>query len=152
MVGVSDSVPDHESGLRRLMANAKGVPYTAFPTLVEAQRDPDGAVVLQGDDGGQIYAVFPAAGVRCSEAQLQLLLADLDSIAWPHNDSDMARVFYEQRAVGQGIAGGMGGGGVTADGWVHAEFCDLGIDDQIRDVARGELARISVKGRGRNDA
>jgi hypothetical protein len=143
MNGVSDgSLPDHESGLRRLMADATGVPYQAFKTLADARLDPDGVVVLEGDDGGQIYGVFPTSIVSCAEDCLRRLLGDLDAIAWPHNPSDMARVVYERRAVGQGIAGGMGGGQLSADGWVHLEFCELGLDDEIRAVVRGEKDRI----------
>ncbi len=126
------------------MADASGAPYKAFKTLAETRRDPDGAAVFEGDHGGQIYAVFPASIVNCSEDILDRLLRDLDAIAWPHNSPDMARVFYERRAVGRGVGGGMGGGQVTADGWVHRKFCERGLDAQIRAVVRGEREAIAV--------
>ncbi len=50
----------HDSPLRSLMAEATGSTYRSFATLADAKADPDGAVILEGDDGGQIYIVAPA--------------------------------------------------------------------------------------------
>ena len=102
---VSERLPEHESGLRRLIADASADAYIAFKSLAEAQAHPDGVVVLEGDDGGQIFAVFPAAQVRCSIAVLEQLLRDLDDIAWPGNDTDASRVVYECRRLGAAVAG-----------------------------------------------
>ena len=35
------------------MAEAVGADYRSFASLVEAQRDPNGVVILEGDDGGR---------------------------------------------------------------------------------------------------
>jgi hypothetical protein len=85
--------------------------------------------------------------VSCSEASLERLLLDLDAISWPGNDEDMAHLVYERRAVGEGISGGMGGGVITRDGWVHPALGALGIEAEIRSVLRGELQRLSPETR-----
>jgi hypothetical protein len=89
-----------------------------------------------------VYAVFPAGAVRCDVQALDHLLRDLDAIAWPRNDRDSARVFYERHPVGARIAGGMGGSVVDVHGWVHQEFRDLQLDGQIREVIAGQRDRI----------
>jgi hypothetical protein len=87
--------------------------------LSEAQRDPDGVVVLEGDDGGQIYVVVRASDVACSEEALWRLLRDIDEKEWPDNAWDSFRVCFERHPIGEVIAGGMGGGLVTLEPWVH---------------------------------
>lgn len=138
---------EHESDLRSLMAQAARQPYRSFTSLAEAQRDASGAVILEGDCGGQIYVAIPAHGVKCSESQLEQLLRDLDAIAWPGNDDDMARVVFESAGPGQRVPGGMGGGVVGPEGWVHPEFVELGIADEIRAVLSGAGKRLSEAAR-----
>jgi hypothetical protein len=133
---------DHESGVRRMWAEAHGGSYVAVRSLAEAQALPDGAVVLEGDWGGQIYVTAPARLVRCDEQALVRLVRDLDAIAWPRNEEDGARVFYERVPVGGGVAGGMGGSVVIDGVWVHEEFESLGLADAIREVIAGERERI----------
>src|SRR5215472_14089137 len=111
------TLASHESGLRRLIADAAGHPYRSFQTLAEAQADPDGIVVFEGDDAGQIYLVCTAADVHCSEKDLRSLLEDIDSLEW--NDATMAHVYFESLPVGSAVAGGMGGGRVVSGLWVH---------------------------------
>jgi hypothetical protein len=139
-------LPEHESPLRRMMADAAGRPYIAFRNLSEAHADPDGVVILEGDDGGQIYVVFPASAVRAPEPALNQLLIDLDSIAWP-GQPDMARITFEHRPVGAGISGGMGGGVVEPKGWIHQEFVRLGLEEEIRGVIDGSRDRIEPRSR-----
>jgi hypothetical protein len=141
---VPAELPDHESGVRRLVADAVGDDYVAFNSLADARRHPDGIVVLEGDDGGQIYAVVMASEVVCEQATLDVLLQDLDAIAWPGNDPNSARVFYERRRLGDGVAGGMGGGVVVRGGWVHPMLCDLGLDEGIRRVIAARQDRVRV--------
>jgi hypothetical protein len=137
-----DHLEPHESGVRKLVAETRGESYRALSSLDEAKQHEDAYVVFEGDDGGQIYAVFPAAVVDCDEPTLQRLLGDLDSIAWPRNDPNSARVFYERHPAGHGITGGMGGGIANADGWIHREFEQLQLADQIRDVISGTRDHI----------
>lgn len=74
------------------MAEAAGAPYRSLDSLAEAQSESNGVVILEGDCGGQINVVAPAPEVNCSEDELEELLRDLDVIAWPGNDADMARL------------------------------------------------------------
>src|SRR5450432_1888588 len=124
-------LPDHESGVRRMVSDAKGIPYQAVHSLVEAKSFNDGIVVLEGDDGGQIYVVCPASLVLCSAETMHALLHDLDAIAWPRNDSNSARVFYERLPVGAPVFGGMGGGIVLEDAWIHQMFCEMNFESAI---------------------
>jgi hypothetical protein len=132
-----------------MKAEASGEPYTSFESLDAARADPDGAVILEGDWGGQIYLAVPAPALSCTEQQLQRLLEDLDAIAWSVNDGDGARVVYERRSEGEGVAGGMGGGRVAHAGWVHPRLVEMGLEAEIRDVLQGVRERLSDDARAR---
>ncbi len=135
-------IPEHESALRRMVADGRGMPYQAFPFLSDAQRTADGAVVLEGDWGGTIYATCPACLLRCDEGTLGQLLRDLDALIWPGQPED-AGVFYLRLPAGSQVPGGMGGGIVIDGIWVHDTFEALGIAQQIRDVITGRASRIT---------
>ena len=130
--------PEHESALRRMMADAQGQPYAALRSLSDAKGATDGVVILEGDDGGQNYAVVRAANVKCTEETLQLLLRDLDAQEW--NDPSMAHIVYERRSIGEGVGGGMGGGAVREGLWVHDRLRHL--KDRIESVLSCERPRI----------
>jgi hypothetical protein len=138
-----DLLPEHESGVRRLISDAHDIPYHPLHSLEEAKSCSDGVVVFEGDDGGQIYVVCPAARIECSSEILEVLLRDLDHISWPRNDLNSARVFYERLPVGAPIFGGMGGAMVEDGVWIHQSFVDLGLDDPIREVIGGRRSRIT---------
>ena len=136
-----DYLPAHESGVRRMIADSDGSSYRAFLSLAEAKAAPDGVVVFEADDGGQIYLVVPARHVHCSEDLLWQLLVDIDARVW--NDLSMARVFFEAQPVGSEIAGGMGGG-LVADGlWVHPRLVSL--HDSISAVLSGKANSLRVE-------
>jgi hypothetical protein len=116
----------------------------AFSSLEEAQADSAGVVILQGDDGGQIYVVCPAARVVWGTEELDQLLRDIDELEWPGNDPDMARIIYERAAIGSGVAGGMGGGVVSDGPWIHSRLRDSGLVSEIESVLAGRKPRISV--------
>ena len=116
-------LPNHESAVRRMVADAKGAPYYAIRSLAEAKATADGVVVFEGDYGGQIYLVARATFVECSEDVLQELLAEIDSREW--SDPDGARIYFEVHPIGRGIAGGMGGGLVTDTVWIHPRLGSL---------------------------
>ncbi len=139
-IPVPDHVPDHESAVRRLMADASGGSYVAYAAYDEARQDPDAALIMEGDYGGQIYLACPLSTVAASEAALHALLRDLDKIAW--DDTEGAAIRYERAPAGTGIAGGMGGGAVTDAIWVHEDFVALRLDDAIRHVIRGHRDRL----------
>jgi len=134
----SNSLPEHESALRRMMSDASSEPFAPLRSLQEAQGVPDGVVILEGDDGGQIYAVVRAADVRCSELTLQLLLQDLDAQEW--NDPSMAHVYYERRPAGSVVAGGRGGGQVMGGLWVHPRLRHL--EANIAAILRAERQHL----------
>ena len=125
-----------------MFSDAHGGDYVALRSLDEARQVPDGVVVLEGDWGGEIYATCLATLVRCDASVLDQLLRDIDAIAWPHNRGEGARVFFERHQVGAGIAGGMGGGIVAAEPWVHRHLEQLGLGSLIRAVLTGDLERL----------
>jgi hypothetical protein len=138
----SNEIPEHESPVRRMMADAHGTPFHPLRTLDEARQHDDGVAVLQGDWGGQIYAVIPVRMIRCSEHTLQNLLLHLDTEAWSCNENEGASIYYERKPAGTGVAGGMRGGASTGQLWVHPEFDEIA--EQIRRVIVGEQQKISV--------
>jgi hypothetical protein len=96
----SEQLSEHESGVRSMVSEATGLRYLPLRSLEEAKSFSDGTVILEGDDGGQIYLVCPASMVSCSLSSLQNLLTDLDDIAWPGNDPNSASIFFERCATG----------------------------------------------------
>jgi hypothetical protein len=118
-----------------VVADAHNRPYFPLRSLQEAQAHPDGAMIFEGDWGGQIYATCPAALIRCSEATLDLLLRDFDAIGWC--DLEGARVCFERRAIGRGVAGGLGGGRIVDGVWVHPRMAEMGLTAAIRDMLTG---------------
>jgi hypothetical protein len=127
-----------------MMAEAQGTPYRFYATMEEARSDPEAVAVLEGDEGGTIFAVIPVGMVRCSTEVLERLLSDLDSIIWPHNELDMRRLVFEHAPAGTGIPGGMGGGASTGDIWVHPTF-DAALVDEVREIVAGERERIQPR-------
>jgi hypothetical protein len=122
-----------------MVSDAGHLPYRAFLSLAEAKGADDGVAVFEGDWGGQIYLVVRAFYIRCSESVLRQLLEDLDALRWCEPEG--ARVYYEQHPVGAGISGGMGGGAVNPEVWVHEELREH--DPVIRRVLRGEQAGLN---------
>ena len=118
-----------------MLADAHGTPYAALPSLKEARRVPDAAVVMEGDDGGSIYLTCPVRLVRCDEAALRQLLRDLDAHDW--DDPEGAGLFYEVAPVGSGVAGGTGGGVVTDGVWLHPELEAKGLRGRVEAVIAG---------------
>lgn len=137
-----EHLPPHESGLRKMKAEAEGTAYTSFKSLADAQGHPEGVVVLEGDDGGQIFVVCPASKVKCSEQTLKTLLLDLDAKTW--DTPDMAHVYYERRRIGEGVAGGMGGAMPGGEIWIHEEFRKLGLADAIRGIIEGRSPKLKT--------
>jgi hypothetical protein len=131
--------PEHESGVRSLIAQAHGEEHVAYRSLSEAKFDADGVVVFEGDYGGQIYLVARARFICCPESQLQKLLSELDALGWA--DPDGARVYFESLPVGAGVAGGMGGGTVAPEVWLHPKL--TAHEAAVRGVLLGERASIN---------
>jgi FMN phosphatase YigB (HAD superfamily) len=133
MGGVPDD-GDHDFA-RRMFNAAHEKTHTVLQTLQEARAHPEAAVILQGDDGGQIYVTCPVSRVRCAEPELQELLTRIDRAMW--DDRAMASLHFEVAPVQSAIAGGMGGGVVTDGVWVHRRIDEIGLADVVRDVVYG---------------
>lgn len=135
---------------RRFLHQARGTPYRAVASLDEARAEADFAVVLSGDDGGQVYLTAPVTVVRCEEPALRQLLADIDSVEWAAPEA--TSLAFEDLPVGSGVLGGMGGGLVADDVWVHPQL-DRGVADAARQVVRGEAPRLpeSIRRRAKAD-
>jgi hypothetical protein len=132
--------PKEERPLASFQAEVSGNPYRPLSSLAKAKQHNDGVLILQGDDGGQIYVVARATQVKCSVEMLEQLLIDLDAIAWAGNDANSRRIYYERRPIGSTVAGGMGGGFVSQTPWVHEKFVKLA--PAVLAVLRGERTRI----------
>jgi hypothetical protein len=141
-------IPPYESAVRRLAADAAGTDYRALCSLAEARAVDDGVVVLEGDLGGRIYAVFPTAIVGCSEEQLVELARDLEAAgrsatgAAAAGETSDPDVYFERHRVGAAIAGGAGGGVVLPGGWVHDELVQAGIEPLVFAVVTGQRASL----------
>ena len=135
-----EALPGWERPLAAFQSETSGAAYQPLSTLAEAKKHTDGIVILQGDDGGQIYVVARAIDVKCSTEALERLLVDLDEIAWPGNDPNSRCIYYERRALGSAIVGGMGGGSFSETPWIHKSFAKLA--PTILAVLRGEHAKI----------
>lgn len=125
--------------MRSMMAESQGQTYRSYVSLAEAVAN-RGVVVLQGDYGGQIYLTCPAAKVQCSEPGLKQLLAYLDAKAW--QDSPGAAIYFEDFPANSLVPGGMGGGLVTDDVWLHPELKKLAIEDHVRSFVVGAIQRL----------
>ncbi len=139
----SNEIPEHESPVRRMMADAASTPFHPLHSLDEARRHNDGVAILQGDWGGQIYAVIPARMIRCTAEAIQQLLFDLDAEAWSCNENEGATIYYERKPAGTGVPGGMGGGASTGGLWIHPEFDEIA--EQIQLVIIGEQEKIRAE-------
>jgi hypothetical protein len=116
--------------------------FEPLDSLAAARESEDGVVILEGDYGGQIYLVAPAAAGECSEGALLRLLRDLDEIAWPGSEPDASCVRFERLAAGATVPGGMGGGKVEAGIWVHPELGEHA--PRIRAVLAGGRDDLSL--------
>ncbi len=132
----------HESGVRSIIASAKGQTYQALHSLEEAQNISDGVVIFEGDYGGTIYLTCPADKVKCSVETLKQLLADIDDCIW--NNPHGAKVLYERHQIGSGIAGGMGGGIVTDGVWIHKELTEKDLHEKIEAVLKGQNSKLQM--------
>lgn len=125
-------LPEHESAVRRLVADAHGDEYVALESLAEARQVEDAAVVMEGDYGGSIYLTCPVGLVVCDEESLRELLIDLDKLDWDNPGG--TGLYFEVAPPGTGIAGGSGGGIVTDSLWLHPDLERQRIRDQVESV------------------
>lgn len=131
------------SAARFVASKVSGKTYQALKSLEEAKNYSDGVVVLEGDWGGFIYLVCPAALVKCSIATLTTLLEDLDKLTWGHPDRGR-HIYYEQQPLGTFIAGGSGGGRVTEGVWVHPSFASYNLQSTIEAIINDQEESLGL--------
>jgi hypothetical protein len=108
------------SRLRRLMTESQGHQTPIYLSWEEARNDPDAAVVISGDDGGTVYLTVPLRLVHCSAQAIAQFATELDATAW--NDPTALEVTVEHLPVGSSVPGGMCGGLVVDDVWLHPHY------------------------------
>lgn len=104
-----------------ILARRMGYEYVAYHSLDEARADNEAIVILQGDSGGQIYLTCPVNKIKCAQATLAQLLDEMGCFAW----GDGEEMYFERVSPHRFVSGGMGGGCVEDDVWIHPEFRDL---------------------------
>jgi len=109
-------------------------------TYQEAKDATNGAVIMEGDWGGQIYLSCPMKYVKCDKKTIIKLLIELDKLAWPCNEDDGTGLKFCRANPGTGIIGGMGGGVVLDELWINDEFEK--IKPEIQRVLNGEFPSI----------
>ncbi len=97
--------------------------FEPIESYLSAKKVEGAYVVMHGDDGGQVYLTVPLANVRASEKNLEKLLAEIDSHAW--NDPRTRLLYYEKGFSGKKLVGGMGGGQMQDNLWVHPKLEEL---------------------------
>ena len=138
----TDRIPEHESPVRRIVADSSGEKYGAIKSFSEAKKIPNAYVVFEGDYGGQIYLTCPMSKINCDEKILKQLLSDIDAYCFDYLNS--TGIYYEVHQTNEGIAGGMGGGITKTDVWIHPKVVELGIASHIKQVIDGVRNRINV--------
>jgi hypothetical protein len=67
---------------------------------------------------------------------MRRLARELNTLAWPGQDEGYA-VYFERLPRASRVAGGMGGGVVYADLWLHPELVQLRLADAVKAVLQG---------------
>lgn len=127
-------IPDYESPIRSIIAEVHSVEYRRLKSFQEAQEFDDAVMIMEGDWGGIIYLTCPTNLVKCSENELHQLLSELDTLCWACNKGQGNGLYYERRKLGERVAGGMGGGLVTQDIWIHPKLKSLRLEGKIHNI------------------
>jgi len=135
-------LPEDVSPIRYMINEAFSLNTKFIKDFEEARATRDAVVIMEGDWGGQIYVVCTMEQIKCDEDTLKQLLKDLDGIAWECNEGEGQGIYYEVRKVGEGIGGGMGGARVESGMWIHDEFKEKHLENEIKKVIFGEQIRI----------
>jgi len=122
-----------QSPLRSLMAEANKSVYKGINSLEKARKTKNSYLIMEGDDGGQIYVVCPVKLIQCDKKRIEQLLEEVDKTQW--DDLSMAGFYYEIHDPGSVVSGGMGGGMAENDLWVHERLGKY--YEKIRDVLTG---------------
>lgn len=135
-------IPDHHSPVRHMVNLANGQSNTFLRNYEKAKKTKSSYIIMEGDWGGQIYLSYPVNLIKCQFDRVEQLLNDINKIEWD-DDGEGARIYFEVKKVGDGIAGGMKGGLITDSLWVHSRLEKL--KDEIMDVLLGKRVRIDLE-------
>jgi hypothetical protein len=111
--------------------NANNIKYKSFDSLEEAKNYENTYVIFEGDYGGQIYLTCSTKIVKCTEEELYTLLKEIDEKNW--QEPEGAGIYFEQIPEKRGVVGGMNGGYITDDLWVHPQIENIN-EEEIRKV------------------
>lgn len=123
-------IEKHQSPVRKALAEKNNVKYTSLKSLQEAKKYKDAYLIMEGDYGGQIYLSCPVKIIECQESIIVHLLRDIDNGVW--NNPDGARIYFERKKIGEVIEGGMGGGLIEKEIWIHDKLKHL--NNKVRRV------------------
>ena len=105
-------------------------------TLEEAKKHKNVYVIFEGYCGEIIYLTCPVNKVKCNDKELQELLKYIEENYW--NDITYSRVYFEIVEDNQkNIDGGMGGGKLKDELWIHPEISWNGIPEKIKETICG---------------
>ena len=142
-------IPANRSLVRSVLSETNSdMNYKPLSGFEEAKNDPEGVAIFEADYGGQIMMTIRMKYVKCSERTLDLLLFDLNALAWGDADDDKGTgLYYERLPVGGGVAGGMEGGSVVDGVWAHPRFEKDGVDmtrlgQAVGDILEGRADRL----------
>lgn len=135
----SQNIKKNQSAVRKMISQSDNSQYKALGSLREAKEIKNSYIIMEGDDGGQIYLVCPVEEALCDEGTLQNLLKELDEKIW--NDITMAHLLYEVHKPDSTIEGGMGGGVAGKNLWVHKDLENL--KDRISKVLKAEITSLN---------
>lgn len=134
------TIPNHESGVRKIIAENNGTNYKAFNNFNEAKNSSKSYMIMEGDYGGQIYLSIPVKLIKCDYKDLEKLLEKID--LW--RESDGSKIYFEEFEIGQGVPGGMGGGLATDKLWLHKKLEKQ--RHEIQSFLDGKTENIQKKG------
>lgn len=129
-------IQPHERPLGKITATHLGQEFVPYASLEEARLDPDAALVIEGDGGGQVYATCPVAMVRCDAETLARLGAALDELGWA--DPSLAGLFFQRLPIGSPVPAGMGGAEIIDGLWLHPDLEAPDLYEQVLDVLEGK--------------
>jgi hypothetical protein len=145
VAGGAVSADNANSPFRELLHAAGVSELKGFVSLEQARSSEKAFMILEGDDGGQIFVVAPIGSVKASLENLTQLLIDLDERSWgPDGYEDARRIYFAEHEVGDIVPGGMGGGVASKDVWVHSKLVDLDLRSAIVDVIVGVRERLEA--------
>lgn len=127
-----------KNSIMRSMFNiSHGIPYISIRSIKKARKK-NAYIIMEGDDGGQIYLTCPLKYIKCNEKKLKEILQYLDNICWGCNEGEGANFYYEIINNRKGIAGGMGGGAIIDGLWLHPNIEEKNLRKEIEEMLKKE--------------